>query len=380
MGRQIYDNFFAATNLSPLFSRKNSRPQQQATHGRCHIINANAGQTGVKVAIWHKNCYFCTQIITISNPLNINNRMNILEISQVVKQYDGHLALDHVDLTVPEGCTYGLLGPNGAGKTSLIRIINCITRPDSGTVLLNGQPIQPTDVAHIGYLPEERGLYKKMKVQDHIVYLARLKGVDKATATQRAKQWLERFELTEWAGKKVEALSKGMQQKVQFIATVVHEPKLLIFDEPFSGFDPVNADLLKHEILRLRDLGATILFSTHNMESVEEVCEHITLINHAKVVLEGRVSDIKQRHKQGVYRIALEPGAVLDERPALFRTLAAPTQPGGDYTIALAQGVTAREAIAQLNSELPLAGFHEVLPSMHEIFVETVTQTQAPQS
>ena len=184
--------------------------------------------------------------------------MNFIEIKDVVKQYDGHLALDRVSMDVPEGIIYGLLGPNGAGKTSLIRIINMITKPDSGEVLLGGKPLQPSDVAQIGYLPEERGLYKKMKVGDHIVYLARLKGVDKATAVQRMNQWLERFDLTEWRDKKVEALSKGMQQKVQFIATVIHEPRLLIFDEPFSGFDPVNAEQLKQEILRLKDQGSTI--------------------------------------------------------------------------------------------------------------------------
>ncbi len=304
--------------------------------------------------------------------------MNILEISQVVKQYDGHLALDHVDLTVPRGCAYGLLGPNGAGKTSLIRIINCITGPDSGTVLLNGNPITPADVAHIGYLPEERGLYKKMKVADHIIYLARLKGVDKATAKQRTAEWLKRFELSEWADKKVEALSKGMQQKVQFIATVVHEPKLLIFDEPFSGFDPVNADILKAEILRLRDQGATILFSTHNMESVEAVCEHITLINHAQVVLQGRVADIKQQHKKGIYNIGLEPGNTLTEHPELFTMVERGSQ-SEQATIKLNAGVTARDAIAKLNAELPLTGFHEVLPSMHEIFIETVTPKAAAQ-
>lgn len=203
--------------------------------------------------------------------------MAFIEISDVVKQYKGHTALNHVNLSVPKGCIYGLLGPNGAGKTTLIRIINMITAPDSGTVMLDGSPITADDVAHIGYLPEERGLYKKMKVGDEIVYLARLKGMSKADATRQMLYWLDRFHLTEWRDKKVETLSKGMQQKVQFIATVIHEPKLLIFDEPFSGFDPVNAEQLKREILELQKKGATILFSTHNMESVEEVCDQISL-------------------------------------------------------------------------------------------------------
>lgn len=218
--------------------------------------------------------------------------MNFIDVNDVVKQYDGHLALDHVDLHVPQGCIYGLLGPNGAGKTSLIRIINRITRQDSGTVLLNGREMVQNDIANIGYLPEERGLYKKLKVCDEIVYLARLKGMPRRIAVAEMEKWLERFDLTEWRNRKVEELSKGMQQKVQFITTVIHRPQLLIFDEPFSGFDPVNAEQLKREIIQLRDEGATILFSTHNMASVEEVCEKITLINHSRVVLEGRVDEI----------------------------------------------------------------------------------------
>ena len=227
--------------------------------------------------------------------------MNFIDVNSVVKQYDGHLALDHVDLHVPQGCIYGLLGPNGAGKTSLIRIINRITRADSGTVLLNGREMRQDDIANIGYLPEERGLYKKIKVADEIVYLARLKGMPKALAVSEMEKWLERFGLTEWRDRKVEELSKGMQQKVQFITTVIHRPQLLIFDEPFSGFDPVNAEQLKREIMQLRDEGATILFSTHNMASVEEICEQITLINHARVVLEGSVAHIKQQHKQNLF-------------------------------------------------------------------------------
>ena len=296
--------------------------------------------------------------------------MNFIEIKDVVKQYDGHLALDRVSMDVPEGIIYGLLGPNGAGKTSLIRIINMITKPDSGEVLLGGKPLQPSDVAQIGYLPEERGLYKKMKVGDHIVYLARLKGVDKATAVQRMNQWLERFDLTEWRDKKVEALSKGMQQKVQFIATVIHEARLLIFDEPFSGFDPVNAEQLKQEILRLKDQGSTILFSTHNMESVEAICERITLINSARVVLEGSVAAIKQEHKKHLYEIEqVDRAATLPTNDALY-SIEQTTR--NSTLIRLNDGVASRDVISWLNEHVQLAGFHELLPSMNEIFIETV--------
>lgn len=296
--------------------------------------------------------------------------MAFIEINDVVKQYKGHTALNHVNLSVPQGCIYGLLGPNGAGKTTLIRIINMITAPDSGTVMLDGSPITADDVAHIGYLPEERGLYKKMKVGDEIVYLARLKGMSKADATRQMLYWLDRFHLTEWRDKKVETLSKGMQQKVQFIATVIHEPKLLIFDEPFSGFDPVNAEQLKREILELQKKGATILFSTHNMESVEEVCDQISLINHSEVVLEGNVAEIKQRFKKHLYEICLTGGEQLQPCEEMFTI--EETRPDGTTIIRLAQGVAIREVIARLNEQYALRGFSELLPTMHEIFIETV--------
>ena len=296
--------------------------------------------------------------------------MAFIEISDVVKQYKGHTALNHVNLSVPKGCIYGLLGPNGAGKTTLIRIINMITAPDSGTVMLDGSPITADDVAHIGYLPEERGLYKKMKVGDEIVYLARLKGMSKADATRQMLYWLDRFHLTEWRDKKVETLSKGMQQKVQFIATVIHEPKLLIFDEPFSGFDPVNAEQLKREILELQKKGATILFSTHNMESVEEVCDQISLINHSEVVLEGNVAEIKQRFKKHLYEIRLAGGEQLQPCEEMFTI--EETRPDGTTIIRLTQGVAIREVIARLNEQYALRGFSELLPTMHEIFIETV--------
>ena len=220
-----------------------------------------------------------------------------IEVINVTKRFAGHVALNNVSLAVPEQSVYGLLGPNGAGKTTLIRILNQITGPDNGKVLIDGKPLQPQHVERIGYLPEERGLYKKMKVGEQAIYLAQLKGISKAEATLRLKQWFEKFEIGEWWNKTVEELSKGMQQKVQFITTVIHEPDILIFDEPFSGFDPINANLLKESILELRDKGATILLSTHNMNSVEELCDSISLINKGEKILEGKVADVKAQHR-----------------------------------------------------------------------------------
>ena len=296
--------------------------------------------------------------------------MAYLDINNVVKRYEGHTALDGVSMQVEQGCIYGLLGPNGAGKSTLIRIINRILAADEGTVLLNGKPMTDADISHIGYLPEERGLYKKMKVGDHIVYLGRLKGMTKADAVTSMRWWLDRFDLKEWENKKVENLSKGMQQKVQFIGTVIHRPPLLIFDEPFSGFDPVNAEQLKVEILGLRDQGSTILFSTHNMSSVEEVCQQITLLNHAKVVLTGSVDEIKQQHKKNI--IAVKTSDSIEEKPDMFSLLPPAKPQDKDTLIKLAPGVEVRDAIAWLNEHYNLTGFTEVRPSMHEIFIETV--------
>jgi len=303
--------------------------------------------------------------------------MDFIEIKDVVKRYSGHTALDGVSLNVPQGCIYGLLGPNGAGKTSLIRIINRITRQDSGDVLIDGRHITDDDVTRIGYLPEERGLYKKMKVLDQIVYLARLKGMPRAIAYSEARNWLQRFGLEEWADKKLEALSKGMAQKVQFIATVIHRPQLLIFDEPFSGFDPVNAEQLKQEILALRDGGATILFSTHNMGSVEDLCEQITLINHAQVVLQGNVEEIRYNHKKNIIAVSLEVKDELPTRDDLYTVL---EKQGHETSIKLAADVDVRSAIAWLNDNCRLTGFHEILPSMNEVFIETVNNTKTQQS
>ena len=225
-----------------------------------------------------------------------------LEAQDIVKCYANHKALDGVSIKVPQGKVFGLLGPNGAGKTTLIRIINRITAPDSGKVYFNGHLSQPDDIYNIGYLPEERGLYKKMKVGEQAIYLAQLKGLDKREATKRLKEWFDKFEITQWWDKKLEELSKGMQQKVQFVITVLHKPQLLIFDEPFSGFDPVNAELLKREILELKNQGHTIIFSTHNMSSVEEICDNIALINHSHVVLQGEVNEVRSQFKTNTYR------------------------------------------------------------------------------
>ena len=299
--------------------------------------------------------------------------MAFLEINNVVKRYEDHTALAGVSMEVPEGCIYGLLGPNGAGKSTLIRIINRILAADEGTVTLNGKKMTDDDIAHIGYLPEERGLYKKMKVGDHIVYLGRLKGMTKADAVASMHWWLDRFDLKQWENKKVEALSKGMQQKVQFIGTVIHRPPLLIFDEPFSGFDPVNADQLKVEILALRDQGSTILFSTHNMSSVEEICQQITLLNQAHVVLTGSVDEVKQRYKKNI--IAVQTPDKIEPNLNLF-TLMPREQGNPDTLIKLDPDVKVRDAIAWLNEHYRLTGFTEVLPSMHEIFVETVKSTK----
>lgn len=230
----------------------------------------------------------------------------LLEANGIVKDYTGHKALDDVTVHVPEGSVYGLLGPNGAGKTTLIRIINHITAPDAGEVIFDGRPLTADDVKHIGYLPEERGLYKKMKVGEQAIFFARLKGLDKRDAEKRLKEWFERMEIGNWWNKKVEELSKGMAQKVQFIITVLHRPKLLIFDEPFSGFDPINANILKREILRLRDGGSTVIFSTHNMSSVEELCDHITLINRSRNILTGNVEELRRSFGGNRFRLRYE--------------------------------------------------------------------------
>ena len=297
--------------------------------------------------------------------------MNLLEVNKVVKQYSSHLALDSVSLNVPKGTVYGLLGPNGAGKTTLIRIINCITAPDSGEIMLNGKKLSPADVRNIGYLPEERGWYKKMKVGEQAMYLARLKGMSKQDATAALKYWFEKFEIQEWWNKKVEELSKGMAQKVQFITTILHDPELLIFDEPFSGFDPVNTDLLKKEILALRDKGATIIFSTHNMESVEELCENISLINKSRIVLQGNVAEIRASY-------GTESMLIQSSQPLLSANceLISQTQKNGFFEIILKKKtrISNNELLQELMPQAEIYSFEQLLPTMNDIFISTVTE------
>jgi ABC-2 type transport system ATP-binding protein len=296
--------------------------------------------------------------------------MTLLEVENVVKQFAEHRALDGVSLSVPENSVYGLLGPNGAGKTTLIRIINCITAPDSGEVRLNGKRMTAEDVRHIGYLPEERGLYKKMKIGEQALYLAQLKGMSKSDALKSLKYWFEKFEIQAWWDKKVEELSKGMAQKVQFITTILHNPKLLIFDEPFSGFDPVNADLLKREILELRDKGATIIFSTHNMSTVEDLCENISLVDKSKIVLQGNVAQIRASHATNTYM--LQSTKNID--PLGFE-LVETVQKNGIFESRIKKNASDSNnaLLEKLMSQTDILSFQEILPSMNDIFIQTVS-------
>ena len=303
-----------------------------------------------------------------------------LEARDVVKRYAHHLALDEVSIQVPRGQIFGLLGPNGAGKTTLIRIINRITAPDSGEVRFDGHPSCPEDVYHIGYLPEERGLYKKMKVGEQAIYLAQLKGLSYHEAKRRIQAWFEKFGIMPWWGKKLEELSKGMQQKVQFIITVIHEPELLIFDEPFSGFDPVNAELLKREILELRDKGRTILFSTHNMASVEEICDRIALINHSKVVLDGEVDAIRARFRDGTFDVLAAPGSHLAGCAACDVLATDETPTGTRLTVRKREGLTNSELLTALAAQIEILNFAERLPSMNDIFIRTVGESATPKN
>lgn len=302
----------------------------------------------------------------------------ILAVDTVSKSFTGHQALKDVSLSVSPGSVYGLLGPNGAGKTTLIRIITHITAPDSGTVTFDGHRLTAADVTSIGYLPEERGLYKNMKVGEQTMFFAQLKGLSRRDAEQRLRGWFERFEIATWWDKKVSELSKGMAQKVQFIITVLHQPKLLIFDEPFSGFDPVNAQLLKDEILRLRDLGATIIFSTHNMSSVEEVCDEFTLINRGENILSGGVDEVKRQWAKGRYDFTIE-GDITAMIPRLMPLVEshALTDLGGDrtlVTVKLLGDVALPQAIEAVNSSSRLVRLNENLPTMNDIFISSVKQ------
>lgn len=301
---------------------------------------------------------------------------NFLEANGIVKRFANHVALDGANIAVKPGRIFGLLGPNGAGKTTLIRIINRITMPDEGEVIFNGRPMQADDVFRIGYLPEERGLYKKMKVGEQAIFLARLKGLDKQTATRRLHEWFDKFGIMPWWNRKLEELSKGMQQKVQFVITVLHEPELLIFDEPFSGFDPVNAELLKKEILELKQKGHTIVFSTHNMNSVEEICDDIALINHSKVVLNGKVNEVRSRFSTGIYQLVTTGERRLQPNDDIELIDVHDTDGTTVYSIRKKTRIANSALISHIANEVEIRSFTEVLPSMNDIFLHVVGQKQ----
>ena len=304
----------------------------------------------------------------------------LLKIENVTKTYTGHKALDDVSLEVECGSVYGLLGPNGAGKTTLIRVITRITMADSGRVLFDGNPLTANDIFKIGYMPEERGLYKKMRVGEQAMFFARLKGLERDEAQRRLRDWFERLNIGDWWDKRVEDLSKGMAQKIQFIATVVHEPKLLIFDEPFSGFDPINANLLKEEILALRDRGATVIFSTHNMASVEEVCDHITLINKSRNILSGSVEEIRRsaggNNFEVVHRASdAEFNAALGSRAVMVGESRGVVGGYRETKIYVPKNEDLRSTIAALNDRCDLRSLREIMPSMNDIFIRAVNGT-----
>ncbi len=303
--------------------------------------------------------------------------MEIFQANDVVKEYGGYRALSSVSISVKEASIFGLLGPNGAGKTTLIRIINQITAPDSGKLYFEGRPMKADDIYQIGYLPEERGLYKKMKVGEQALYLAQLKGMSKKEALRSLKYWFEKFEIQDWWGKKVEELSKGMAQKVQFITTVIHRPRLLIFDEPFSGFDPINTNLLKNEILELKKQGTTIIFSTHNMSSVEEICDHIALINKSRKILDGQIDQVKEQFKTNTYEIIYRGGTpdALTRFDAHFNILE--QEENGhlkQLKVKFTGHQTNNELLKNLMNHFEIVSFKELIPSMNEVFINVVEQ------
>jgi ABC-2 type transport system ATP-binding protein len=304
--------------------------------------------------------------------------VNLIQVEEVTKRFSGHTALEKVSISVPEQSIFGLLGPNGAGKTTLIRIINMITAPDEGHVLFNGRNIQPSDIDLIGYLPEERGLYKKMKVGEQALYLAQLKGMNRHEAQVKLKEWFVKFDIGSWWNRKVEELSKGMQQKVQFIITVLHEPRLLIFDEPFSGFDPINVNLLKQEILKLRDNGSTIIFSTHNMLSVEELCDNIALINRSKKILEGEVMDIRKKHRTETYEVEISGYDGNDlALPAGCHILEKAETSG--HSVLKIQGIMnhkSNDLLTRIMQQADVHAFREILPTMNDVFISTVNAAE----
>lgn len=299
--------------------------------------------------------------------------MNILEARHITKRYANHTALDDVSVNIPRGSIFGLLGPNGAGKTSLIRIITQITAPDSGQVFFNGEPLAPRHIAQIGYLPEERGLYKKMKVGDQLLYLTQLKGIPRAVALEKLKFWFNKFDIQSWWNKNIEDLSKGMQQKVQFIATVLHNPSLIILDEPFSGFDPINANVIKDEILQLKQQGSTIIFSTHRMESVEELCDYIALIDKSKKILDGSTKEIKNRFRTNTY--VVEGEGTLFSLSSDFEMISREELPDNYFraAIRLRPVATANQLIAHLIGQVQIHSFIESIPTMNDIFIRSVT-------
>lgn len=310
--------------------------------------------------------------------------MEMLRIEHIVKQYQGHTALNDISITTKKGEIFGLLGPNGAGKTSLIRIINQITGPDSGKIYLEGREIKRSDIEHIGYLPEERGLYKKMKVREQAMYFARLKGLTKSDAKKKIEYWFEKFDITTWYDKKVEELSKGMAQKIQFIITVLHEPKLLILDEPFSGFDPINADLLRKEILQLKEQGTSIMLSTHNMTSVEEICDSIALIDKAKLVLNGSLKDVKSQFRTHTYAVQFK-GMMFGFANALWADFALTHsyQLDDEHAVAhvkLLKGNTLNNLLQQVMPVVEIEAVHEVMPTMNDIFIRAVQGEKGGQS
>lgn len=298
---------------------------------------------------------------------------NFLEARDIVKRYAKHTALDGVSINVRRGRVFGLLGPNGAGKTTLIRIINRITMADSGSVTFDGHPLAADDIYNIGYLPEERGLYKKMKVGEQAIYLARLKGLDRRTAVERLRRWFDKFDINPWWDKKVEELSKGMQQKVQFVTTVLHEPQLLIFDEPFSGFDPVNTELLKREILALKEKGHTIVFSTHNMSSVEEICDDFALINHSRVVLDGTVADVRRQFRTGIYDLSTSSDHILTPFNGVEVLSSSKREHSTQYRLRKTDdSMTNSQLLSHIASLVEIESFQEQIPSMNEIFLKVV--------
>lgn len=303
----------------------------------------------------------------------------LLEIEHVSKSFTGHTALDDVSLSVPQGSVYGLLGPNGAGKTTLIRIINRITAPDKGRVFFDSHPLSPADVAQIGYLPEERGLYKKMKVGEQAIYFARLKGLSKAEATTRLHYWFELFGIQDWWGRRIEELSKGMAQKVQFIVTVLHNPRLLIFDEPFSGFDPINAGMLKEQMLALRQSGATIIFSTHNMSSVEEVCDHITLINRSRNILSGPIDQVRRSFGSDTYTVDFSgSGSTLPQSLQGMCHVLESSESRLRFTPFSKDDL--RSIISKINEQVQIRSLNENVPSMNDIFIRAVEASNTGKS